>query len=163
MVIAFVFGYLILRFDHLHARFSHDLTTSGPQKLHAVSTPRIGGGAIAAALAASVLVSQELDWPRAEAADGLALLALAAIPAFGGDFAEDVAKHFGVPARLMLTIAAGVIAALLVGATLDRLDIPGFDRLLLWPLFAIALLFWMGDVWLYFRLTRWRAPAGSIS
>lgn len=138
MAISLIFGYLIIRFDHLHARFSYDLTTAGPQKFHAVSTPRIGGVPIAAAVAGSVLALRALDWPRTEAAEGLAMLALAAIPAFAGGFAEDVTKRFGVQARLMLTIAAGGVASLLVGATLDRLDIPGFDSLLLWPFFAIA-------------------------
>lgn len=66
------------------------------------------------------------------------MLALAAIPAFAGGFAEDVMKRFGILARLMLTAAAGVIAALLVGATLDRVDVPGIDMLLQWPIFAIA-------------------------
>ncbi len=48
-------------------------------------------------------------------------------------------KRVGVFARLMLTISGGVIAALLVGATLDRVDVPGRDTLLLrWPIFAIA-------------------------
>jgi len=136
--ISFLFGYLILRFDRLHARFSHDLTTTGPQKFHAAPTPRIGGVAIAAALGGSMLALQALHWLRLEAAEGLAMLALAAIPAFAGGFAEDVTKCFGVLARLMLTIAAGVIASLLVGATLDQLDVPGFDALLQWPLFAIA-------------------------
>ena len=137
-VISFIFGYLILRFDRLHARFSHDLIATGPQKFHAAPTPRIGGVAIAAAMAGSMLALQALRWLRVEANEGLAMLALAAIPAFAGGFAEDVTKRFGVLPRLMLTIAAGVIASLLVGATLDRLDVPGFDALLRWPLFAIA-------------------------
>jgi UDP-GlcNAc:undecaprenyl-phosphate/decaprenyl-phosphate GlcNAc-1-phosphate transferase len=137
-IISFIFCFLIVRFDRLHSRFSHDKTGIGPQKFHAVPTARIGGVAIAAALGISVPVIDALGWLRPAAADGLAMLSLAAIPAFAGGFAEDVTKRFGVLARLMLTIAAGVIASLLVGATLDRLDVPGFDALLQWPIFAIA-------------------------
>ncbi len=37
-----------------------------------------------------------------------------------------------------LTAAAGVVASLLVGATLDRVDVPGIDMLLQWPIFAIV-------------------------
>lgn len=138
MVIAFLVCFVIIRSERLHKRFSHDGTESGPQKFHAVPTTRIGGVAIAAALAGTVLLLQALDWPTEAAADGLALLALAAIPAFAGGFGEDVTKRVGVLARLMLTAAAGVIAALLVSATLDRVDVPGIDMLLQWPIFAIA-------------------------
>src|SRR5438552_447576 len=36
-------GHLIVRYEALHARWSHDLTHTGPQKFHAPPTPRIGG------------------------------------------------------------------------------------------------------------------------
>jgi len=66
------------------------------------------------------------------------MLALSAIPAFVGGFGEDMTKKVGVPVRLMLTFVAAVLASVFVGATLDRLDMPGLDTLLLWPVFAIA-------------------------
>ena len=66
------------------------------------------------------------------------MLALAAMPAFAGGFSEDITKKVSVLGRLMFTFAAAVFASLLVGATLDRLDMPGLDMLLLWPIFAIA-------------------------
>lgn len=121
---------LIVRFERAHARFSFDPVASGPQKFHATPTARIGGVALAAALAGSVLAMK--------APSGLALLVLAAVPAFAGGFAEDITKQVSVLARLVLTISAGVIAAVLVGATLDRVDVPGFDELLQWPVFAVA-------------------------
>ena len=130
--------YLIIRSQRLHGRFSHDLTATGPQKFHTAPTPRIGGVAIAAALAGSVLALEALDWLNLASAYGLTMLALSAIPAFVGGFGEDVTRKVGVLARLMLTFAAAVFASLLVGATLDRLDMPGLDTLLLWPVFAIA-------------------------
>jgi len=136
-IIAFLICFIIIRSDKLHAWFSHD-TGGGPQKFHATPVARIGGVAIAGALAVSLLVMSAMDWLRPTAVDGLYMLSLAAIPAFASGLGEDVTKRVGVLARLMLTIAAGVIASLLVGATLDRLDIPGFDTLLQWPLFAIA-------------------------
>jgi UDP-N-acetylmuramyl pentapeptide phosphotransferase/UDP-N-acetylglucosamine-1-phosphate transferase len=111
---------------------------SGPQKFHAVPVARIGGIALVSALAVSLLLISTMEWLRTTAIDGLIMLSLASIPAFAGGLAEDISKRVGVLARLMLTIAAGVIASLLVGATLDRLDVPGFDTLLRLPLFAIA-------------------------
>jgi UDP-N-acetylmuramyl pentapeptide phosphotransferase/UDP-N-acetylglucosamine-1-phosphate transferase len=137
-VIAFLICLIIIRSDKIHSWFSHDSTDSGPQKFHAVAVARIGGIAIAGALAGSLFLIDSKNWLRPTAVGGLFMLSLAAIPAFAGGLGEDVTKQVGVLARLMLTITAGVIASLLVGATLDRLDIPGFDTLLHWPLFAIA-------------------------
>ena len=130
--------YLIIRSQRLHGRFSNDLAATGPQKSHAVPTSRIGGVAIAAGLAASVLALETLDWLNPASAYGLTMLAVSAIPAFAGGFGEDITRKVGVLARLMLTFASAVFASLLVGATLDRLDMPGLDTLLLWPIFAIA-------------------------
>ncbi len=137
-VVSFLACWSIIRSGRLHGRYSHDLTATGPQKFHVTPTPRIGGVAIAGALAATVLAMEALDWLSLASAYGLTMLALSAIPAFAGGFGEDVTRKVGVLARLMLTFASAVFASLLVGATLDRLDTPGLDALLLWPLFAIA-------------------------
>jgi UDP-N-acetylmuramyl pentapeptide phosphotransferase/UDP-N-acetylglucosamine-1-phosphate transferase len=137
-LVSFLGCWFIVRSERLHARFSHDLTAGGPQKFHATPTSRIGGAAIAAALAAAVLAMESLAWLDPASAYGLTMLALSAIPAFAGGFGEDVTRKVGVLARLMLTFASAVFASLLVGATLDRLDTPGLDALLLWPAFAVA-------------------------
>lgn len=136
--ISLLVSYLIIRSEPLHGRFSDDLAAAGPQKFHAVATTRIGGVAIACGLAGSVLALHVLDWINPVSAYGLTMLALSAVPAFAGGFGEDVSRKVGVMARLMLTFASAVFASLLVGATLDRLDMPGLDTLLLWPVFAIA-------------------------
>jgi UDP-N-acetylmuramyl pentapeptide phosphotransferase/UDP-N-acetylglucosamine-1-phosphate transferase len=130
--------YLIIRSERVHGRFSYDLTATGPQRFHSTPTSRIGGVAIAVALAASVLVLEALDWIDQPSIHGLAMLALSAIPAFAGGFGEDITRKVGVTARLMFTFASAVLASLLVGATLDRLDMPGLDVALQWPVFAVA-------------------------
>lgn len=136
---AFLACLLIVRLDRWHAPLSHDPVHTGPQKFHATQTPRIGGLALVAALASSIAAMSTLGWFRSTAVEGLTLLTLAAIPAFAGGFGEDLTKRVGALSRLMLTISAGVIASLLVGATLDRTDVPGLDALLLHsPIFAIA-------------------------
>jgi len=136
-IICFLVCYFIVRFERLHARFSHDSTTGGPQKFHAMPTPRIGGVAIASGMAGSV-ASLWLWAGGTTVSSALAMLMLSALPAFAGGLGEDLTRQVGVLARLMLTMAAGVIASLLVGATLERLDIAGFDRMLEWSVFAIA-------------------------
>jgi UDP-N-acetylmuramyl pentapeptide phosphotransferase/UDP-N-acetylglucosamine-1-phosphate transferase len=125
--------------ERWHAKFSHDAIKSGPQKFHSTPVPRIGGVAIACAIGAVIAALDTADILALKVEQGFALLALSALPAFAGGLAEDLTKKVGVLARLLLTMAAGVLASLLVGATLDRLDVPGLDNLLQhWPLFAIA-------------------------
>jgi len=136
--ISLLICYMIIRSERFHGRFSHDMTATGPQKFHTAPTPRVGGIAIAAALAGSVLALEALDWLNLASTYGLTMLALSAIPAFAGGFGEDITRKVGVMARLMLTFASAAFASLLVGATLDRLDMPGLDALLHWPVFAIA-------------------------
>ena len=136
--IAFLVCYLIIISERLHGRFSNDGTETGPQKFHALPTPRIGGVALAAALAGSILAMILFGWMRPTAVEGVGLLALAATPAFLSGLGEDLTKKISVLMRLIFTISSAVVASLLVGATLDRLDVPGLDTLLQWPIFAIA-------------------------
>lgn len=138
LVSCLVCGFIIWT-ERWHGRFSHDAVQSGPQKFHAIAVPRIGGIALACAIGATLTGLNAADLLATNSVHGFALLALAALPAFGGGLAEDMTKRVGVLARLLLTITAGVLASVLVGATLDRLDVPGLDNLLqYWPLFAIA-------------------------
>jgi UDP-N-acetylmuramyl pentapeptide phosphotransferase/UDP-N-acetylglucosamine-1-phosphate transferase len=136
--IAFLVCFLVIISERHHGRFSNDGTLGGPQKFHATPTPRIGGVALAAALAVSIFAMPKLASLSPLAIEGITLLALSAIPAFAGGFGEDVTKKIGVIPRLALTLAAGVAAAMLIGAVLDRIDIPGIDNMLQWPVFAIA-------------------------
>ncbi len=130
---------LLIWSEKWHAPFSHDAINSGPQKFHATAVPRIGGLAIACALAAAITALDLTDILMTDSVHGFAMLALSALPAFAGGLAEDLTKKVGVIARLLLTMAAGVLASVLIGATLTRLDVPGLDNMLQhWPLLAIA-------------------------
>lgn len=128
--------YLIIRYEHLHAHLSHDHTDTGPQKFHAVPTPRIGGIGIVAGLLAggSVLLVVQPKFNVTE----FGYLLLAGVPAFLGGIAEDITKKVSVPARLLLTMLAGAVGAWLLGAVLNRVDVPGLDSALLWFPFAVA-------------------------
>jgi UDP-N-acetylmuramyl pentapeptide phosphotransferase/UDP-N-acetylglucosamine-1-phosphate transferase len=137
-LIACLVCYLIIVSERLHGRYSNDSTQSGPQKFHATPTPRVGGVALAVALASSLTVMHLLAWLKPTAMEGITLLALSAVPAFAAGLGEDLTKKVGVLARLILTVSAAIAASLLVGATLDRLDVPGFDTLLQWPIFAVV-------------------------
>ena len=66
-------------------------------------------------------------------------LLLAGAPAFVGGIVEDITKKVGVLERLLLTILSGTIAAWLLVAVLNRIDVPGLDQALMWLPFAVVL------------------------
>ena len=127
--------YLTIRYEHMHAHLSHD-TSDGPQKFHAMPTPRIGGVAIIAGLLVSSAALTIL--PQSFPDKDFGLLLLAAMPAFIGGLTEDITKKVGVAQRLLLTMLSAGFGAWLLGATLHRLDIPGIDNLMQWTPLAIA-------------------------
>lgn len=129
--------WLIVKYEHLHAHLSHDHIDSGPQKYHTEPTPRIGGLAIMIGLLAAggaILFAETFTVERE-----FGLLLLACIPAFLGGLVEDITKKVGVLERLLLTMLSGAVAAWLLGAVINRLDIPGIDQALMWLPFAVAL------------------------
>ena len=113
-----------------HARWSLD-HSHGVQKFHTKPTPRVGGAAIFLGIVSSLFL---LD--KAEASLVLPLV-LASIPAFLFGLTEDLTKKIGVLIRLAATFASGVLACLLSGISLNRLDILGIDWLLGWPVISV--------------------------
>jgi len=65
-------------------------------------------------------------------------LLLAAVPVFMGGLLEDVTKKVGVAQRLLLSMVSAAIAAWLLGAVVNRMDIPVVDDALQWLPLAIA-------------------------
>jgi len=129
-------GHLIVRYEALHARWSHDFAHAGPQKFHSTPTPRIGGLEVMAGLfvAGAGLLAVE----QSASSEQFGYLLLASLPAFAGGITEDATKNVGVLTRLLLTMLAAAFGVWLLGAVIPRLDVPGFDSLLKWAPFAIA-------------------------
>ena len=128
--------YLIVRYEHLHAHLTHDHNTTGPQKFHATPVPRIGGVAILIGLLVAGVGLLPIQ--QRFSIDEFGYLLLAGLPAFAGGTAEDLTEKASVLTRLLLTMLAATLGAWLLGAVLERIDVPGFDALLRWPPFAIA-------------------------
>lgn len=139
--VSFLVSVLIVLTQGWHGHLSIDSHT-GIQKFHTHPTPRIGGlaiaiGAICALLYAhqglNVLSSQGtfqgLLWP----------LLLASTPAFGFGLLEDVTKRVGVRARLLATMASGVIGWGITGLSITDVQVPGLDWLMGFT--AISVLF----------------------
>jgi UDP-N-acetylmuramyl pentapeptide phosphotransferase/UDP-N-acetylglucosamine-1-phosphate transferase len=132
---SFITTLLIIRFKHLHGKFSGDHDLLGPQKFHIGSVPRIGGIGIAIGILAGILINPQ-------ATSGLSLnvtLLLCAIPAFAIGLAEDLTKKIGIKTRLLFSALAAALALHLLDASITRLDIWGIDYLLSIPLLAIVL------------------------
>lgn len=134
---------LIVRFNHVHARFSADHDLDGVQKFHSRPTPRVGGIALMLGLCAAVFRA----WFDMSADTFLAasMLLICALPAFGGGVVEDLTKKVGVLHRLGLTAFSAALGFWLLDAGLRDVDLPLIDSLLvfapvsfLFTCFAVA-------------------------
>lgn len=120
---------LIIRFNHLHAGLTSDSDTTGVQKFHAHVVPRVGGvGLVLGVLA----VGLWLLYGNPSVGIMMLYLLVAAAPAFIGGLLEDLTKRVSVLNRLLLTMGAAVLGYWLLGAGLNRLDIPWLDVALQW-------------------------------
>ena len=130
--------YLMIRYKHLHAHLSNDLTDAGPQKFHAVPTPRIGGlGLFGGLLAGAGLVLMQSP-ESSPAAEDFGYLLLAALPVLSGGLLEDFTRNVGVAQRLLLSMISAAIGIWLLGAVVNRMGIPIMDNAMQWLPFAIA-------------------------
>jgi UDP-N-acetylmuramyl pentapeptide phosphotransferase/UDP-N-acetylglucosamine-1-phosphate transferase len=138
LLVAFIASLLctffIIRYEHLHHRFSGDNDLSGPQKVHIQSVPRIGGLSIAAGLAAATLLSFVIQEPKTET---LLIMLISAIPVFGIGFAEDVTKTIGIKTRLAFTALSALAVSHFLNSFITSISIVGIDWLLLIPVISI--------------------------
>jgi len=136
---SFAFNAAIVCSQGWHGKLSHDHDLGGVQKVHKTAVPRIGGIGIMAGLLASLVICA-LVTPgfMGDAHLNLILLLLfAAIPAFVAGIIEDVTKKVSVRMRLTATIASSLLASVMLGATVDKLNIWGLDSLLVFTPVAI--------------------------
>lgn len=121
----------------LHGWFSADSDLAGVQKFHDLPVPRIGGLGIFVA----VLLAMFWRYSKTLSVAGFGLVLLvAALPAFGFGFVEDVTKRVGVSVRLLATAVSAALAGWLLGAWLPSLQIFGVDTLMAaYPWLAIVI------------------------
>lgn len=123
---------LLVLTQHLHGRFSVD-THIGIQKFHTTPTARVGGIAIVAGAIVGFLVSQEKLF------GGLLLpLLFAGVPAFVFGLLEDITKRVSVRARLLATMACGVLGYAITGIAITDANVPGLDWLLGFSAVSVA-------------------------
>jgi UDP-GlcNAc:undecaprenyl-phosphate/decaprenyl-phosphate GlcNAc-1-phosphate transferase len=116
-----------------------------PQRFHVGDVPRIGGLAMAVGSAAgwSLGTVYSLAWDDPANLDfgWLAITWLATLlPALVGGLWEDLTQRAAVRWRLLLTGASGVLAVLVLGLGVQRLEVPLLDAALAqWPVLGIVL------------------------
>ncbi len=126
--------------DRWHGHLSHD-GVEGIQKFHAHPVPRIGG--------VGLIVGYVALWPALPEAlrEIWGLIGAAGVPALVIGLAEDVTKRVPVRVRLLTTMAAGVLFALLTGYAMNEVDLPVVDWVLAVPVAALLFTgFAMGGV-----------------
>lgn len=125
-LVAHLTAALVIRFQHLHGRFSMDHDLDGVQKFHVMPTPRVGGVPLLAGLAGAFTVWQ---WESPDSGNVWQLL-VAAAPVFVAGLMEDLTKRVSPMVRLMAAFVSAALAAWLLDAQLDRLGVPLLDDLL---------------------------------
>jgi len=134
-LVALGIAYLIVRFQHMHSRFSADHAGHGRHKIHHYVVPRIGGIAIAIGFIAAIAAAA----PFADLGRKALLLPLAiAFPSLAVGLLEDLTKAIRPVYRLSGTFVSAILGYALLDAQLLRLDVALLDPLLLYP--AVSLI-----------------------
>jgi UDP-GlcNAc:undecaprenyl-phosphate GlcNAc-1-phosphate transferase len=128
--------FMIIRYKHLHYKFSSDDNLTGPQKVHSHSVPRIGGISIAAGLLASAILSIFIKEPKTAI---LLTILFSSIPVFGIGLAEDLTKRISIKTRLIFTAISALTVSHFLNTLIINVAIPGVDWLLMIPAISIAL------------------------
>ncbi len=130
--------FLIIHYSHLHIAVTGDAPGEQPQKFHTTAVPRVGGLGVMAGLFLAGVVGYFMGFGAA--AFYWAMLA-ALMPAFAGGFAEDLTGRVGPSVRLLMTLVAGAIAFVWLGAQLHRSDVFWLDAAFrYWPVSFIGTL-----------------------
>lgn len=123
---------LVLTKKH-HGHLTLD-STIGVQKFHAEPTPRVGGIGIYLGVVLAWVVVRDKG-----VRDILGVILVAGFVPLVCGLAEDLTKRVGVLPRLVATMLGGIVAWLITGVALDRLDVYGLDWLM--TITPIAVLF----------------------
>ena len=119
---------LLIKYQHIHEKFSSDDDLLGPQKFHGQAVPRIGGAGIFLALAISAWIAHSiLSLER-----GLLLLqiCMCALPTFAIGLIEDLTKKVGIKTRLIVTSASAYMGIYFLNVLITEIQIPGIDWIL---------------------------------
>lgn len=134
-VLSFGSSLLIIRSYGIHGHLSGDLDLDAPQKIHNKMVCRVGGIAVFIGLLGGTLVALSKNSNNIL----LAKMIICSLPVFTIGIAEDVLKNIPIKVRLLVTITGACFSTIILGVTIDRLNIYPIDYLLELPAIAILL------------------------
>src|SRR5687768_12340365 len=126
---AFIATALLVRYAREHA---HLYSAEVPQRFHVGHVPRLGGAAIFVGCTIGwlwMVISDWFDFPnqiRLDEWTGAGLWAVTLIPVAGGVI-EDLTQRLPARHRLLLTVAAAIIAVAALKLSVPRLGLPFLD------------------------------------
>jgi UDP-N-acetylmuramyl pentapeptide phosphotransferase/UDP-N-acetylglucosamine-1-phosphate transferase len=126
---------LIVRYAHVHEKFSTDTDLSGVQKFHARPVPRIGGLGILLGL---VVAALQLYGAYPAVTRGILALIACGIPAFASGLIEDLTKRVSPSVRLVATMSAAALAYFALDIAVTRISVPPLDFLLSYAVISCA-------------------------
>lgn len=126
---------LIVRYAHLHEKFSIDADLAGVQKFHARPVPRVGGMGIVIGLIASTL---QLYGRYPAVSLGILALIACGVPAFASGLIEDITKRVSPRARLIATMGSAALAYFALHIAVVRISVPPLDFLLSYAVISAA-------------------------
>ncbi len=128
---SFLLSVLIVLTKKLHGSATMDFS-HGVQKFHTTPTPRVGG--------LPIFIGLSVAWFNStiEIKHLVTPILIAGLPAFLFGLAEDITKTVGVLARLLATMASGLLAWWLTDYSLSRVDVWGIDWLLKYTLISVV-------------------------
>jgi len=132
--ISFVVCGVVVRISRAGRMAWDDHQVVGAQKFHAQVVPRVGGLAIAAALALLLIY---VRWSDRGPLDDLVRLFACGLPALLAGVVEDITKKVGARWRLLATMLSGALVFYVMGAQLREVHFPGLDALMTYTAFSL--------------------------
>ncbi len=132
LLVAWAAASAIVLTQRWHGKWSVD-SLEGIQKFHTEPTPRVGGVAIVIGLVAAWGLA-----PLAYVGGLLGPLLVAGLPALAFGLTEDLTKCVGVGARLLATMACGVMGYAMTGMAITHANLVGLDWLLGFTVVSVA-------------------------
>ena len=127
---------LIIRYNHLHNRFTGDHPDITPQKFHTLAVPRIGGISV---MLGGLISTGFMSLKGNPLLNEFSILLICSLPAFFSGLLEDITKRVGVVTRLLLTMVAAVMGFFILEGELTRLSLPFVDKWLSFMPLSLAL------------------------
>lgn len=132
--LSFLFSFVLIIFAKRINLFITDHLHQGPQRFHCSPTPRLGGAGLAFALLGGVILA---FFRKENFLRELSLVFLTAVPVLVAGLVEDLCGRFSAKFRLFLLSIGPILAIVLLGATIKRVDLP-LDPILSFSLFSMA-------------------------